>query len=349
MWADTTKELDEMAARLGLRVFWRHNRPGFIHYDLNKNRRAHALRLGAVEKSLKQFIRERRRPMYDHMLIDGRNAIYRAIYAGLSDENFTNSGADSAVIFFRFISSYLAKFKSRQVHFFWDAPKDTLWRKAILPEYKDGRDKTHGGRYGDVDIDALLERNTDIVMDLVLACNSMNFGCPKQEADDLIYAFCKYHAGTKIVIVSSDGDFRQIPFMFRRVDLYNPLAKKDKLYEPDDLDPVKLKAFSGEKSDNISGYVQIGPVRAKRLVTEPEFREKHFETFGRKVFIRNMALIDLSLCPYVLRNMAYIARVMSKPRNYNEEKARDIIQKYRVKGLLGEISRSLLPFKFLGG
>jgi 5'-3' exonuclease len=289
---------------------------------------------------------------YDHMLIDGRNAIYRAIYAGLSDKNFTSSGLDSVVIFFRFVSSYLTKFRSKQVHFFWDAPKNTLWRKAILPEYKDGRDKTHGGKYGDVvDIDALLERNTNIVMELVLACNAMNFGCPKQEADDLIYAFCKYHAGSNIIIISSDGDFKQIPFMFKGIDLYNPLAgdRKNKLYKPDNLDPVKVKAFSGEKSDNISGYVQIGPVRAKRLVTEQGFREKHFDTYGRKIFIRNMALIDLSLCPFVLKNIAYIVRIMSKSRHYDEKKIREIIQKYKVKGLSGEISRSLLPFKFLGG
>jgi hypothetical protein len=56
MVADTEAELDEMAAKLGLRRGWkqgnRDRKPGtvgaLVHYDIAKSKRAQAIRLGAI-------------------------------------------------------------------------------------------------------------------------------------------------------------------------------------------------------------------------------------------------------------------------------------------------------------
>ena len=285
--------------------------------------------------------------MYDHMLIDARNAIYRAIYAGLSDRAFLASGNDSAVILFRFISSYLSKHKSRAIHYFWDAPKEKIWRRAIYKEYKDGRDNSHGGKYDKYDIDEMLSRTCTILKEIADVTNSRNYMMDRQEADDLIFAFCRQNANDKIIIISSDGDFKQIPFLFRNIDIFNPLSKSGSILPKEEVDPVEVKAFSGEKSDNIDGYYGIGPVKATALATSYKKRQAFFETHGRKTFLRNRALIDLSLCPYLLKNMNYVTKIMSKDTYYCEEKIRNIIQKYKIRGLSGEITKSLLTFKFL--
>lgn len=53
MFADTEEELDEMAAKIGMRKEWKqgedYSRIGkLIHYDVAKTKRAQAIRFGAI-------------------------------------------------------------------------------------------------------------------------------------------------------------------------------------------------------------------------------------------------------------------------------------------------------------
>jgi len=275
--------------------------------------------------------------MYTSMLVDTRNALYRAIYAGLKEPD-----DNGILIFFKFMASYIRKFKPASVHFFWDEKKANVWRTKIYNEYKANRNLKEKEQ-----IDSLLEKYTKIISELVTVCGCRSYFVPKQEADDLIYAFCRQNIGDKIIIVSSDGDFRQLVFSFRNVDLYNPMGKDGKLYAIEDVNPIELKCYMGEKSDNIPGYMGIGPVKSKKLITDVKFREKLFKDCGSRTYIRNKVLIDLSLCPYTLRNIKSIIKTMMEPVKYDTREIIRIIQKYKVKGMMGEISSSLLPFKAL--
>lgn len=62
LWSDDLDALHAMATALGIRREWFQDRPGFPHYDLPPFRREHALSLGAVERSLKAWLRDRREP-----------------------------------------------------------------------------------------------------------------------------------------------------------------------------------------------------------------------------------------------------------------------------------------------
>ena len=276
--------------------------------------------------------------MYDHMLVDIRNALYRAIYAGMkeSDEDY------GIMIFFRFMASYIRQLKPASVHFFWDDIKHNVWRTRLYSEYKGNRDLKDREK-----VDTLLERYSEIIRELVPVCGCRNYFVPKQEADDLIYAFCRQNLGNNMVIISSDGDFRQLVYSFRNIQLYNPMGKEERIYESDGINPIELKCFVGEKADNIPGYPGIGPVKGKKLATDSNYRNKFFGDNGVGVYIRNKALIDLSLCPYTLRNMKMIISIMQKPVKYDASGMIKIIQKYKVKGLMGEMSTSLFPFKGL--
>jgi len=59
MWADSEEELKEFAVSIGLKLEWFQNRPRFPHFDITPSKRVLALRSGAVEKSLRDAIRER--------------------------------------------------------------------------------------------------------------------------------------------------------------------------------------------------------------------------------------------------------------------------------------------------
>lgn len=282
--------------------------------------------------------------MYDYMLIDTRNCLYRSVYAGLADKRFIDSQADYSVIFFRFMNSYINKFKPKNVLFFWDSPKSTVWRKAIYPEYKAGRIARNEN------IDEILSRQTNIMNDLIPFINCKNVTKANQEADDLIYAFCHTMPNVKSLIVSSDNDFKQICYRYNNIDLYNPLSKSDEdLYQRDEeCDPVELKCFMGEDGDNIQGYDKVGPVTALKIVKDFNLRKKFFETHGKEIYILNKKLVDLSLCPHLQDNIMYVHDVMAADSTFKMNEIMNIISKYKIKGLMGEIKKTILSFKFLG-
>lgn len=60
MWSDDLNALHVMAAKIGMRREWFQNREGFPHYDLVPTRRALAVKFGAVERPLRDYLRERR-------------------------------------------------------------------------------------------------------------------------------------------------------------------------------------------------------------------------------------------------------------------------------------------------
>lgn len=174
-----------------------------------------------------------------------------------------------------------------------------------------------------------------------------NYDYEGQEADDLIYAFCRLRRKDRILIISRDGDFQQIPYLFPNVDLFDPMCKEDDVWKVDDADPVDLKCFEGDTGDNIIGYDDIGPVRARQLVLEDDRRTNFFKTHGEEKFLFNRILVDLTLCPYVLQNLSYVDNILRSKTSFDIKKIHEIIIKHKVRGLAGSISSSILPFKFL--
>jgi 5'-3' exonuclease len=61
------------------------------------------------------------------LLIDGRNLLYRAIYANLANKS---RGKHHFVVMMRFMRQLL-ELDPSAVMIFWDAPKNTLWRKKL--------------------------------------------------------------------------------------------------------------------------------------------------------------------------------------------------------------------------
>lgn len=296
-------------------------------------------------------------PTYDHVIIDAKNMLYRAIFTALGDKKFKGSGHHSINIVLHFLMYYLNQFKPSQIHVFWDTNRESTWRRKMTPSYKQGRDNTRD----DIDIDAELINLTQVCHLLFNNMCVRNYYRPEMEADDLIYAFCRMNPKDKIVIVSSDSDLKQISYKYDNVSIHHPLAKNRKLVEDiPENDPVLMKSFMGDKSDNIVGYFRVGPVKAKVLCEDTVTRNQFFQseksivkidgvtvTVGNQKFKDNLRLIDLSLCPHLLDNMMYVSSKQFRPIRFDLNKIRETISKYKLRGVMAEISRYIAPFKKL--
>ena len=135
--------------------------------------------------------------MHKHLLIDGRNIIYRAIYAGRSDNMFMMSGLDIFAVFARFIHYYQVQFRPKSIHIFWDDECSRLWRTKILPTYKGQRKDDDGAKK---DVFHILK----ISLDLYKTLGIRQYFRHTQEADDLIYAFCSTIPATHTRPMRSD-------------------------------------------------------------------------------------------------------------------------------------------------
>ena len=294
-----------------------------------------------------------------HLLIDAKNMLYRAVYVATCDKQFKESGHHSVNIVLHSLFKYLNKFKPEQIHIFWDSPRDNTWRKEIDPCYKDGR----GGskKVSDSDVSNYLNNLTEVCTFMFRNMGINQYYRDNMEADDLIYAFCKVNTESNIVIVSSDTDLKQISYRFPNVKIHSHLSKSKALFEQTPtLDPVIEKCFVGDKSDNIFGYYNIGPKKARLLVEDVQARHNFFESdkarakvgedihhVGDTRFKRIMLLIDLSLCPHLLDNMMHILKRQFKPIKFDLEAIRDLISKYKLRGVTADISRYVAPFKRL--
>jgi len=294
---------------------------------------------------------------YDHLLIDGKNALYRAIFAGYRDAAFRAKGHDYFAIMVKFLHKYLDSFKPKNMHIFWDSSPS--WRHEIMPTYKGHRK----GMYADYEIDVRkeLKRQTHICVNILKNMGLRQYFRESQEADDLIYAFCRSTLGERVLIISSDADFKQISYQYGTIDIHNPMNRyKKRIEDVPRHDPVLAKAFAGDKSDNIAGYYGVGKVKSQSLVVDLVRRKEFFksdrakvmnegvaEIVGSTLFRRNRALIDMSLCPHLLDNMMYVEGKLTSKTIFEYSKVVESLRKNKVNGVVMEGNQYIKPFKRL--
>lgn len=292
------------------------------------------------------------------MLIDGKNAVYRAVFAGYHDKRFRESGYDYFVILMRFIANYITIFNPQSVHIFWDAPRKSTWRKAENNQYKEHRKD----KYKDLDIDINKELNKHIrtAIKIFKLLNCRQYYKSNMEADDLIYSFCLVNQDSDVLIVSSDGDMHQIPYTMNNVRIYNPLKKTNKIEPVSKVDITIVKALSGDASDNIKGYYNIGPVKSKKMASNPRLLYEFLLSpkavvknddgkvlVGDKLYLENKSIIDLSMCPYLTENCGYVMDKQKEQIQFDVSSVKSIILNNKIVGLVGSIDKYCHAFKNL--
>lgn len=273
--------------------------------------------------------------MCDHILIDGKNAAYKAVFAAHMDGS---DGVHPSVIMIRQLARLKRVFSPKCWHVFWDVDSKTLWRRDILPTYKDGRDKKDHG----FDVKAAINNVQQVCAQLFNNMAITQYIRQKNEADDLIYAFAKIHENEKCVIVSSDADMTQIPFKMKHVHVHNQRYKEADIVPIAEFDPVIVKSLSGDNSDNIDGYRMIGELSANKLIRTGKLDE-FFEKRGKEIFERNLSIIDLSRNPYLAENIEYVKSVKVNQK-FDFSAIQAMITKYGLTGMSGELAK-IVSFK----
>jgi len=270
--------------------------------------------------------------MYDNLLLDAKNTIYRAAYASKKDFKITT------YIIFKAMHMYINQFGPSKIHIFWD-PRVT-WRSEIFEEYKGTRDSS--------DVKDIIDGQVNLCAQLFDNLGVYQYFVDLQEADDLIYAFCDLHQGKKNIVISSDTDLKQV-MKFECTKVYNPLTKKMVLKE--ELNPVYAKALVGDKADNIDGYKGVGKITAAKLLKKSESLREFLKSDKAKnskgdivneaLFLRNIKLIDLGRSPHLKNNIEYLDTI--EKSQFNFPALIDILKEFKVSG--GYLQDNLLSFK----
>ena len=281
------------------------------------------------------------------LLIDGKNAAYRALFAARGNREFRDSGYHPFVVWLRFAHVWLEEFKPDSVHVFWDCPKDRVWRKRVLDEYKDQRETM---MHYDDDVQSDMHNIIDSAEDILPFMGVRQYIRDNQESDDLIYSACRVLTPPKsdtrkVIVISSDSDFLQLQWHMKHVVVYEPKCRK--FMDLPDVDPAMRKALAGDRADNIDGFRGIGSVKSRQLLLDSKKLFEFLSVANKKKFKRNLALIDLSLNPFCLSNELYVMQIMSNDVEFNKNSATKMAIKHRVNGFLAEYPSLAVPFKRL--
>ena len=236
------------------------------------------------------------------MLVDQNQILLGAIFATTRKQDDVDISLIRHV-FFRSIIALNKKFKPDDIVI---CGEGRSWRKDVYPHYKAHRKK--GRDKSPYDFDKIFPMINQIIDEINEFMPWKAVSHKRAEADDIIGQIGRRHAmsGGKVVIVSSDHDFKQL-HEFGNVVQWNPTMKKLVRGEPGYLKTHIIKGDSGDGIENIltdggtlitEGKRQT-PIRKMfldacmamhedELIAHPDLSEN---------YQRNRELIDLSYTP----------------------------------------------------
>jgi 5'-3' exonuclease len=189
-----------------------------------------------------------------------------------------------------------------------DAPRKTLWRMAVFPEYKACREKQHQGFQGGPFFKMVYD---DRLFEEGGVTKIMSY--PSLEADDTIALSIlnskpNNSVPDKVILIASDHDYLQLLGNVPYSDFQIISLKMKPLHEPgDDKGQYYLmeKILSGDKSDGIPpAFPKCGKVTANKCIHEPGFLEKKISKNADQIKINmkmNKTLVDFTQIPLHLQ------------------------------------------------
>jgi DNA polymerase-1 len=198
-------------------------------------------------------------------IIDGHAQIYRAYFAPFRDLSSPSGEPTKATyVFTQWLLNLAEKRKPHYLAMVIDTGDESVFRKAIFPEYKANREPPPD------DFFPQEKRILHIVRDLGIPI----FAKPGYEADDLIATMVRRlgDKGFETVLVSKDKDLRQlISDSTRTYDVQadaflDRQAMQAKVgYSPEQA--IDVQTLMGDSIDNVQGIPGVGEKTAAKLIT----------------------------------------------------------------------------------
>ncbi len=207
-------------------------------------------------------------------LIDGHNALYRAIF---TQDNLYNANNEYTGGLFGLLKILHSIKDIGDMIVCFDGKSASSYRRKIYPQYKMNRIKPEEDKTPE---DKIIEYKKDISIKQSLEVVPL-VGIPHVcingiEADDLIYTLTKYYSekGNKVVVVSGDHDMLQL-LTIKNVKVFQPI-KSDLIEEEEFIEKygygshcaVLAKAIIGDKSDNVDGVFRVGQKTVTKIMNE---------------------------------------------------------------------------------
>lgn len=232
------------------------------------------------------------------LTIDGNNLVHRVYWVA---NNMASKSENMHVyMFLNSVKSYVEMYKPDKVFCVWDEKPDYKpnKRKELLEDYKGNRDKEYGKK---------VHTKNEIIKEMLQTMGIPSVFPQSYEADDVIKIIndaydkvskANFYLTKKLfrhIIVTVDRDLCQL--ISTKVSVYDPIRKVEinennfeEILHYDIKDFVKVKALTGDKSDNIPGIKGFGKVKiGKFLKGEVTLTEEE-----KNVYRRNLDLVKLT-------------------------------------------------------
>lgn len=221
------------------------------------------------------------------LLIDGLNMIHRGnIKFGPQDPD--KQSFHIVYNFFRSLRASIASFEPSKVFFCLEGKNN--FRYSLFADYKANRIIKKASKSSE-DVD----RQRDIVIDLLAFLPITLAHADRFEADDVIGSLCENLKDEDVTILSSDSDFIQLLQKGLNVKLFHPGTKE--FIEAPTHHYLGWKVLRGDKkTDNIPGL--MSDAKATAMITDPKLLEEFLSIEeNRAAFNLNKQLIELSPVP----------------------------------------------------
>ena len=236
------------------------------------------------------------------LTIDGNNLVHRVYWVannmGYKTEYF------HVYMFLNSVKSYVELYKPDKTFMVWDEKPDYRpnKRKELLEEYKANRNK---------DYNIEVHAKNDVIKEMLTTLGIPSIYPREFEADDVIHIinkayddysrtnFYKDKQPFSHTIVTVDRDLCQLirSSKLRNIVVYDPIRKfeingenfEEKLkYKKEDF--IKVKALTGDKSDNIPGIKGFGKVKIQKYLNgEIKLTEEE-----KNIYNKNLELVTLT-------------------------------------------------------
>ena len=222
------------------------------------------------------------------LIFDGNNAIHRCRFNWGGGDALSMGEFQVVYNFFNLFNAAISDFSPKKVVFVLDGKPAR--RLAIDPEYKANRkqvdlteeEAAYWESFG---------RQKKIISEMIEDLPVLKIYNPNEEADDVIYNYCRTNPNEDITVISNDSDYIQIVNKCKNTKVFNPLRRT--YFEPTEYDYVAWKSMVGDSSDNIKGVKRVGKVTATKILKNGMLSERLKDESFRSQYTKAYSLISM--------------------------------------------------------